>query len=165
MCQFTEADDAAATLRYEHLIAEQGEAAAKEIPSAVMILDSSGTVRYCHAEAARLFRAGATALVGRHVRELIPDLPFDPRTRGYNVAYATFWSPNGLLRGFCGVDGRGCSFGLQLTLGRLVLEKHHQILLRLKTPAKSARLAQHYARPSSGVHARADRPRVPAVMV
>ncbi|MBI4293819.1 MAG: hypothetical protein HY661_20280 [Betaproteobacteria bacterium] len=96
-----------------------------------MVLDRSGTVRYCHAEAARLFRASAHTLVGRHVRALIPHLPFNPRTPGYNVAYTTFWASEGPQRGFCGLDSQGGLFGVQVALDRLDLQKHPQIIVAL----------------------------------
>lgn len=118
------------------------EAASHRVPFAAMVLDSLGTVRYCHADAARLFRAGARTLVGRHLSELIPGLPFNPMTPGYNVAYATFWAPEGSRRGFCGVDSQGLTFGLQVTLDRLNLEKHHQILLSLRLPMEAAPLPE-----------------------
>jgi PAS fold len=108
-----------------------GEAAAEGGAFATMVLDSSGTVRYCHDCAARLFRADAHALVGRHVRELIPDLPFKPATPEYNVAYATFWARESPQRGFCGVDSQGCLFGLQVALDRLDLERHPRIIVAL----------------------------------
>lgn len=103
-----------------------------------MVLDCVGTVRYCHADAARLFRAGAHTLVGRHVSELIPDLPINSRTPAYNVAYAKFWAPEGARRGFYGVDSQGRSFDLRIALDKLELEKHHQILLSLQLPVTTA---------------------------
>lgn len=162
MSYFTEASDGEATKQYSHLFSQHDEAAAHGNPVAAMILDSSGTVRYCHADAAHLFHASPSVLVGRHIRELIPDLPFDQRTPGYNVAYATFWAPEGPPRGFCGVDGQGRFFGLQLTLDRLQLEKHQQILLNLRLQVESADLAEPCADRGGLVDARAGRAATPA---
>lgn len=122
-----------------------GDVAAYGTPFLAMVLDSLGTVRYCHADAARLFRAGAHTIVGRHVSELIPALPFNSRTPAYNVAYATFWAPEGPRRGFCGVDSQGRCFDLQVALDKLQLEKHHQILLSLQLPVISAQLPEQSA--------------------
>jgi len=166
MSQFTEALILDVTQRYPHLFPERhetgGETAAHEVPFAAMVLDRLGTVRYCHADAARLFGASAHTLVGRHVTELIPDLPFKPRTPGYNVAYAAFWAPDGSRRGFCGVDNEGRSFGLQIALDRLELEKHHQILLSLRLPAESAQLPERFAGSGNDVDMPADRADIPA---
>ncbi len=135
MSQTIEAFNCNVTRQYSHLFSEgheiSGEAAAHEIPFATMVLDRSGTVRYCHADAARLFRSNAHTLGGHHVREVIPNLPFNPRTPGYNVAYATFWASEGPQRRFCGVDGQGGLFGLQVALDKLELQKRHQIIVSL----------------------------------
>ena len=141
MSQFAEAFTRDVTRQYSHSFSEHqtsGEAATHGVPThgvpfAAMVLGKSGTVRCCHAEAARLFRASAQTLVGRHVRELIPDLPFNARTPGYNVAYTTFWASEGPQRGFCGLDRQGGSFGLQVALDRLDLQKHHQIFVALSS--------------------------------
>lgn len=142
MCHFTAASNGEVTPQYSHLFSQPGEGAAHGIPIAAMILDRSGTVRYCHADAARLFHASPSTLVGRHVNELIPNLPFGRRTPGYNVAYATFWAPEGPPRGFVGVDGQGRSFGVQVVLDRLELEEHQQILLGLRLQVESAHLPE-----------------------
>ena len=135
MSHFSEAHTWEVTPQNSRLFSEQvetrGKAAAHRAPFAAMVLNRSGTVRYCHADAARLFCASARALVGRHVSELIPDLPFKPRTPGYNVAYSTFWASEGPQRGFCGVDTQGRSFGLQVALRTPELEKHDQIIVAL----------------------------------
>ena len=81
-------------------------------------------------------------MVGRHVCELIPDLPFNSRTPAYNVAYATFWAPDGVRRGFRGVDRHGRSFDLQVALDKMELEKQHQILVSLRLPVMSAQLPE-----------------------
>ncbi len=104
---------------------------------AVMVLDGAGRIRYCDSEAAQLFRASRSALMDRHVKERIPDLPFRLRTPGYNVAYATFWSPWGPPRAFCGLDIQGRSFDVQVALDPMLLGKRHQILVRLRLLQKS----------------------------
>lgn len=162
MSRFTEASKEEVTKQYLHLFSGPDVAAAREIPIAAMILDSSGTVVYCHADAARLFHASPSTLVGQHVSELIPDLPFDRRTPGYNLAYATFWAPEGPPRGFAGVDGQGRSFGLQLALDRLQLQKHQQILLGLRLQAEFAHLPESCAGCAGDVELRADRAAQPA---
>ncbi|MBI4294006.1 MAG: hypothetical protein HY661_21225 [Betaproteobacteria bacterium] len=140
MSHFTEACGEAVTQKHSLPYSGPGEAATQGIAVAAMILDRWGTVRYCDADAACLFHATPNTLVGRHVRELIPELPFDRRTPGYNVAYAAFWTPTGPSRSFSGVDSRGRLFGVWLALDRLELEKHQQILLRLRPHVESTHL-------------------------
>ena len=97
MPYFSEAFNADITPGYSKSLCDLeltgSSATAHAIPFATMILDSLGTVRYCHADAARLFDASANTLVGRPVRDLIADLPFNSKTPGYNIAYASFWAP------------------------------------------------------------------------
>ncbi|MBI2959206.1 MAG: hypothetical protein HYY28_02745 [Betaproteobacteria bacterium] len=99
---------------------------------ATIVLDRLGTVRYCHDEAADLFGSPALSLIGKHIKALIPDLPFNARTPGYNVAYAAFWAPDGPRQRYCGVDSLGRSFDLQIALESLELEKKQQIVLNLR---------------------------------
>jgi hypothetical protein len=161
MSHLTEALNWNVTQQNSHLFPERevsgSEATAHGVPFAAMVLDKSGTVCYCHADAARLFHASAHALVGRHVRELIPDLPFKPRTPGYNVAYAAFWANEEAQHGFCGVDSQGRAFGIRVAVDRLELEKRHQILLRLQLPIESAQLTRQRA----VAGARTDRAEIP----
>lgn len=135
MSHSSEAHNLEVTQQNSHLFSERVEtrrkAAAHRVPFAAMVLNRSGTVRSCHDDAARLFCASADALVGRHVSELIPHLPFKPRTPGYNVAYSTFWASEGPQRGFCGVDTQGRLFGLQVALRTPELDKHDQIIVAL----------------------------------
>lgn len=93
MCHFIVASDGTVTWQPSHPYPEPGEAATHGTAIATIILDRSGTVRYCHADAARLFHTGPNTLVGRHVTEMIPELPLARRTSGYNAAYVTFRTP------------------------------------------------------------------------
>jgi hypothetical protein len=149
MSHLTEASNRDVKQQNPHLFPgrddSSGAAVAHGVPFAAMVLDKSGTVCYCHADAARLFHASAHALVGRHVRELIPDLPFKPKTPGYNVAYAAFWANEEAQHGFSGVDSQGRAFGIRVAVDRLELEKRHQILLRLQLPVESAQLTRQRA--------------------
>ncbi len=57
---------------------------------AVLIVDAGGAVRFCGDNAARLFVGGSDGIIGQPIRSLIPDLPLQRATPGYNVAYARF---------------------------------------------------------------------------
>lgn len=112
-----------------------GNAAAHAVELATMVLDKSGMVRYCNAAAARLFRANTQKLARRHITALIPSLPFNAETPGYNIAYATFWAAAGRWQVFGGADSEGCSLWLQVLLDKLQLEGSYQILLNLRQAA------------------------------
>lgn len=55
-----------------------------------LILDSKGVVRFCSPALARFAGFDRSGLAGKHVRSLIPALPFNAGTEGYNVAFAAF---------------------------------------------------------------------------
>ena len=131
MTYATEAVESSVAPQCSDRVPDAEEAGVDEIPFAAMVLDWLGSIRYCHADAARLFGESAQALVGWHVKELIPDLPFSPSTPWYNIAYATFWAHQGPQRGFCGLDNQGRAFGLEVALDRLDLDECHRIIVTL----------------------------------
>jgi len=59
---------------------------------AVLIVDAGGEVQFCSNGAAQLFDSRSDEMLGRPIHSLIPDLPLQNLTPGYNVAYACFWS-------------------------------------------------------------------------
>lgn len=123
--------------RYRH-----GSAAARAFEIATMILDKSGIVRYYNAAAACLFRASTWELARRHITALIPGLPFNAETPGYNVAYAAFWAAGGRWRVFGGEDTKGSPMRLHVLMDKLELEGDHQILLILRQAAGSEQWAR-----------------------
>lgn len=85
------------------------------VPAAI-VMDCYGTVQHCSSSLAGLFQTRPRFLIGRHIRELIPNLPLSAATPGYNAAYATFWAAKGEQGGFEGVDSYGKTFGLRIAL-------------------------------------------------
>ncbi len=108
---------------------EKTEARALDV--ATIVLDASGTIRYCDPEAARLFGAGTYLLQGQPIGALIPDLPLKPKTRGYNIAYASFCAAAAPRCRFSGVHSQGRRFGLDVTLATLKLDDGYHIRLSL----------------------------------
>jgi diguanylate cyclase (GGDEF)-like protein/PAS domain S-box-containing protein len=53
-----------------------------------LVVDQRGVVRLCSASLAALLGRPAAEFVGRPARSLLPGLPLDPRTPGYNRAWA-----------------------------------------------------------------------------
>ena len=117
---------------------------------ASMVLDALGTVRDCSGAAARLFGAGAHQLIGRPVRELIPDVPLSAETPGYNVAYAAFWAAEAPGHEFRALDSRGRPFCVMVSLEELALEGRHQILVCLRQAAGASADARADLEAASG---------------
>jgi PAS domain-containing protein len=60
--------------------------------SVVLIVNAGGAVQFCSNGAAQLFDGRSDEMLGRPINSLIPDLPLQDVTPGYNVAYTCFWS-------------------------------------------------------------------------
>jgi PAS domain-containing protein len=58
----------------------------------VLIVNAGGAVQFCSNGAAQLFDGRSDEMLGRPINSLIPDLPLQDVTPGYNVAYTCFWS-------------------------------------------------------------------------
>lgn len=120
MHKFNQAIDQATQQQDALRLADSGQSggagAVREAPPAAIVMDCYGTVRHCSPDLAGLFQTRPRYLIGRHIRDLIPNLPLSPATPGYNAAYATFWAQTGEQRGFEGVDGQGRKFGLRIAL-------------------------------------------------
>lgn len=86
-----------------------GEAGAPEHQVApagnVLVVDQRGLVTACGAAIPYMLDLAPGQLVGRAVRELLPGLPLNAATTGYNVAYLTFWAACGDARRLGGNGG------------------------------------------------------------
>lgn len=92
-----------------------------------LILDLSGSICAFNPRAARLFGAVGNALHRRHIRNLIPELPLQSKTIGYNLAYVRMWYGDGIFRQSHGVrlDGQKVKLEIAIT----PLERRNQALL------------------------------------
>jgi hypothetical protein len=68
----------------------RGSAEALATVASALTLDTCGTVRGCDSAAAAAFCTSADALVGQHIKKLLPDLPLRSSTPDFNMAYASF---------------------------------------------------------------------------
>lgn len=59
-------------------------------PSVGLVVDSKGLIMDCSDDLLQPLGVEKKQIVGQSVRSLIPALPFQPATEGYNIAYATF---------------------------------------------------------------------------
>jgi PAS domain-containing protein len=55
-----------------------------------LLIDIRGTIVFCDTAVARLQGSSCENLIGRPIRAVVPGLPLDPRTEGYNVAFVSF---------------------------------------------------------------------------
>jgi hypothetical protein len=74
--------------RHEHPESERRLAGER----AVLIVSAGGAVQFCSSCAAQLFDGRSAEMLGRPINSLIPELPLQDVTPGYNVAYTCFWS-------------------------------------------------------------------------
>lgn len=74
----------------------------------VLVVDQHGMVTACGAAIPYMLDLALGQLVGQAARELLPGLPLNGATTGYNVAYLTFWAACGDARR---VGGRGSNGG------------------------------------------------------
>lgn len=82
-----------------------------------LIIDAGGWICAFNPGAARLFGAAGGALRRRHIRTLMPELPLQPKTIGYNLAYVRMWYGDGMVRESQGVklDGQQLKLGIAIT--------------------------------------------------
>lgn len=101
----------------------------------VLIFDSKGLVRFCSAALAQLIGANAKELTGTCVRELLPALPFDPATEGYNVAFGIFRAAKRCLEPWSIQTRDGGMMQAQGYFGSLETDDGYRFCLQLQLPA------------------------------
>lgn len=86
-----------------------------------LILDSKGMVRFCSPALARFAGFDRAGMAGIHARSLIPALPFNPATEGYNVAFAAFTAARRSVEHWTlrSADGRSLQVTGSLTVMRM----------------------------------------------
>lgn len=84
--------------------------------STSIILDQYGCIRACGQHVAALAGVAGQTLSGHPIKSLLPTLPFQPGTPGYNVAFAVFHA-NSLRRTVCKMNkGDGIALAVEVTL-------------------------------------------------
>lgn len=97
--------------------------------SAFLILDASGQIHFCSPDASHLLGAEDKTLIGLSVAELIPSLPLQAATSGYNLAYIGFWSHSDHWQKF-----QTHSASIEIRFNRLELAGQPFVTLELRSP-------------------------------
>lgn len=100
-------------------------------PSAVLIFDSKGLVRFCSNALARLIGATSTDLAGTQVRNFMVGLPLAPETEGYNVAFGTFHAAKRCLQPWTIKTRDGGTIPLDGYFGSLSTDDGYRFCLQL----------------------------------
>lgn len=85
----------------------------------IMVVDHTGTIRSSNQQAAGLFGGCPDKLIGRSIASLIPDIPYNQNSPGFNARSIAHLSQNTGWRESKGVDLRGRAFRLRFDLSRM----------------------------------------------
>lgn len=114
----------------------------KRVPEVVpaangLLVDHQGLIADCGAAAACMLGASEKAVLGRPVRELLPEVPLDLATPGYNIAYLTFWAASGDTRRLAGIGANGSELLFDVTPRLRRGDKRRAFELDLRSVAAS----------------------------
>lgn len=90
------------------------------ITSTELVVDSKGTITDCSDDLLQAMGVLKGDVAGKNIRSLIPALPFQAQTEGYNIAYATFAAVHKEPRTWVIHRGDGCSIEVK---GRVVIHR------------------------------------------
>lgn len=85
---------------------------------ASLLLDAGGCVQQSSRRVAAIFGRRAEQLSGWTIQALIPALPLQPATPGYNLAFVTFWHCDPGRPPLWGVDSKGDRLALDVDMQR-----------------------------------------------
>jgi PAS domain-containing protein len=104
---------------------------------AVLVVDAGGAVRFCGDRAAQLLDTRSEDILGRPIQSLIPDLPLQNATLGYNVAYTCFWSVQDDWRRFhrSASNGRAAPLEVKLKPAQRRQDDPYALVVRLRGAA------------------------------
>jgi diguanylate cyclase (GGDEF)-like protein/PAS domain S-box-containing protein len=99
---------------------------------AVLVLDADGRVRGCTRRGAGWFGRRAEQVLGWPVQVLLPTLPLQATTAGYNRAFAAFWHADGGSLRLWGIDARGARLALSAQVRRIAAPQGDGVALLLR---------------------------------
>lgn len=101
--------------------------------STAVILDRYGCIRACGQQVAALAGIPVQTLSGQPIKSLLPALPFQPGTPGYNVAFAVFLA-NTRQRAVCKItQGTGAPAMVDVSLSLLETAPDYLFRLDIRT--------------------------------
>lgn len=115
-------------------------------PSTGLVVDSKGVITDCSDDLLLEIGAAREQVIGNKVRSLIPSLPFQAATEGYNIAYATFAAARNESRKWIinAADGRRIEVTGRITIRRL--PGSYAIGLTIVSSIPRIRVPQHEGR-------------------
>lgn len=117
-------------------------AAHSSITPTELVVDSKGTITDCSDDLLQAMGVLKDDVAGKNVRSLIPALPFQAQTEGYNIAYATFAAAHKEPRTWVIKRGDGCSIEVK---GRVAIHRmpnRYAIRLAISTLPSHVRTPQ-----------------------
>lgn len=112
-----------------------------EAREAALLLDSEGRITDANAAAATLLGRRASALEGKDISQLVPDLPLSRTTPGYNLAYAAFHAGAPGWLAHTALTARGEFMPIELSLASVRVHGVRVIALTLRPTIGTPRLA------------------------
>lgn len=103
-----------------------------------LVLDKTGIIRFCSAAVARLAGTSATCLIGRPIKFLLPQLPFNHDTPGYNAAFARFSSVADVSRALLLNRKDGIQITVDASLSSFKINQEYQFCLELRYHLQAA---------------------------
>lgn len=97
-----------------------------------LVLDTNGIIRFCSAAVAWHAGAIAAGLIGRPIKSLLPQLPFNHDTPGYNVAYAMFSFASGVSYTLLLAKVDGSQMTVDASLSSFKINEEHLFCLELR---------------------------------
>lgn len=99
-----------------------------------LVLDQNGSIRFCSAAVARLAGTTAADLLGRPIRDLLPQLPFNHGTPGCNVAFAMFSSTADVAHSLLLSGTDGIQMTVDASLSSFTVNEEQLFCLELRYP-------------------------------
>jgi PAS domain-containing protein len=97
-----------------------------------LILDNKGNILSCTDSVARLSGIAADELADRPIKSLVPGVPLDPGTEGYNVAFVAFSSATGRVGSWSLVTANRKSVQVEGCFALLKVESRFLFRLELR---------------------------------
>lgn len=116
-------------------------------PSALLLVDSSGHVRYANAEAARLFGYEGDGLAGMEVRALMPAVGERAPTRGADPLHAAGARACDLP----GLHRDGTQFPIEVRMSPLDIDEKHHVVAAITDLTARRRMEQEVAMEREGL--------------